>query len=223
MKIFSPISPFFDIPSSLEGKKVSHVDIRPGEDWLIWPDSCWILSNRPVFIPDFDEYFIGVPALAGKIGRLGKTIAPKFARRYIGSLSAAIIILSKNVEKTLEAGNIPAGSSICFDNSIILGDWVDIDNNEIPEKPLTLRLEEFFIPDIDKEDRDAPWYDFEIKIAPESLFSTIVETSRRHTLKMGDIILHPLVNYSIDLRENENIRISIPELSPTPILTTKFK
>ncbi len=223
MKIFSPISPFFELPSTLDGKKISPVDLRSGEDWLLWPDSCWIFSNRPVFIPDFDEYFIGVPALAGKIGRLGKTIAPAFARRYVNALTAAIIILPKNVEKSLESGHIPAGASVCFDNAIVLGDWCETGELENPEKPLDMHLEEFFIPESDKDLQTEPYYDFKMKVTPEKLFPTIVETSRRHTLKMGDIILYPLFDYTFDLRENENIRISIPLLSSAPLLTTRFK
>ena len=54
----------------------------------VWPDSCWILSRRPVFVPGFAPRFIGVPAIAVKISRLGKCVEPRFAPRYYAEWTA---------------------------------------------------------------------------------------------------------------------------------------
>ncbi|HAO63855.1 MAG TPA: 2-hydroxyhepta-2,4-diene-1,7-dioate isomerase, partial [Porphyromonadaceae bacterium] len=51
-----------------------------------------LVGNKPFFIPDFAPEFVLHPALAVRIDRLGKNIAPRFAHRYYQSASACAVV-----------------------------------------------------------------------------------------------------------------------------------
>ena len=63
--------------------------------YRLMADSTMLVSNKPFFIPDFAPEFVLHPALAVRIDRLGKNIAPRFAHRYYQSASACAVVEAK--------------------------------------------------------------------------------------------------------------------------------
>lgn len=171
---------------------------------LIWPDSCWLLSDRPLYIPDFAPEFVAIPALACKVGRLGKCVAPRFASRYAGSWTAALIILPESALQLLSEGVMPRCSEWCFDNSLVIGDW--------QAEPLRSL-------DISVEPADK-WVPAGLSVLTESasaaLMQSLCNLSEHNTLKMGDLILVPLPVPPIPLAEGMNVAIRAMDYQQAP-------
>ncbi len=160
---------------------------------LFWPDSCWLLSNRPLYIPDFKPEFRALPAAAWKIGRLGKSVAPRFADRYLGAFTSALIILPADAWQGLQNEMLPAPADYCFDNSIVVGDWGDARKSR-----LSLRVQDE-AGDITETELTLP--------SDEDTRAALSRMSARNTIKMGDLLLMPLAIPPVRLTENMHISI----------------
>lgn len=178
---------------------------------IVWPDSCWLLSDRPLYIPDFAPEFTAVTAMAGKIGRLGKCIAPRFAHRYVAQWTAALIIIPRPLCDRIIKGESPQSADLCFDNALVLGDWM-------PEPPQRLCIN-FQSPD-GPEAADSVAYD------SDPVFSALVNLSARNTLKMGDVIIaaNPDTFRAFAVQEGASLTIGTSDdISATTVLSTRFK
>lgn len=56
------------------------------------PSSAMILGGKPLFVPGWATQWAARPVLAFRLGRLGKSIEPRFASRYIDGVAAAMIL-----------------------------------------------------------------------------------------------------------------------------------
>lgn len=231
MKIFAPISPIVKAynagltPSLSDGASPLHT-------WIYWPDSCWLLSNRPLFVPDFAPEFVAIPAVAAKIGRLGKSIALRFASRYISEFTAAFIILPVRAISEFEKGKIPTPADICFDNAIVMGDWHKIEPENL-DKNLNFQLS------VKNSGNEVSSSSLEANF--KGIFSLISEVSKTNILKMGDVILFPAFSdaesasspgSAFPISEGVSAKITLlspslpdtPDIIPAPpLLSTNFK
>ncbi len=80
-------------------------------------DSALLFSGRPFFVPEWADAFVAAPAVAVRIGRLGKCIAPKFALRYVDGIAACACVSSRGGQ----AGDARFES---FDGALMLGGFV---------------------------------------------------------------------------------------------------
>lgn len=216
MKIFSPILPI------VEAAGITDYGIRHREAWNYWPDSCWLQSRRPLFVPDFAPEFLAIPALAAKTVRLGKCVALRFAPRYISPLTAALIILPARTIKEWSNGGYPPASDLCFDNALVLGDRPIADG--IYEDGLikfTLLLHS------GEQKREVP-----LSANISGIYETIVEVSKTNTLKMGDVILQPCTPLPVSgsdncaafpIFEHLSAEILAADDNLRPLLLTNFK
>ncbi|MDE6010320.1 MAG: hypothetical protein K2F87_02580 [Muribaculaceae bacterium] len=187
---------------------------EPGR--IVWPDSCWLLSDRPLFVPDFAPIFMAQPMYAAKIGRLGKCVAPRFAARYVTRLTAALVILPADALRRISSGIPLPPEDYCFDNAVVIGDWQEGD--ALPD----LGIDMLYPAGAELTDV--------MTLAPgiprhyPALTEAIVTLSQRNTLKMGDVILIPMPVEPIPLTEEARINIApaSPE-APLPFLITRFK
>lgn len=229
MKIFAPLYPLIKAicpeftTAAAQSECFSAIDLQSAADWVYWPDSCWLLSRRPLFVPDFANEFIVVPALAMKIGRLGKCIALRFAHRYVGEFTSAFILLPRN-----EAGNKINPklhfSDLCFDNAIVLGDWIKSDFESLPTEF------DFRLSVINPEGQSS---DSLLSARIDDIYQLLSEVSQRNILKMGDVILTPLHRHDhIELvtpfQIREGVSASVKYCNPASdseqeILHTNFK
>lgn len=180
----------------------------------MWPDSCWLLSNRPLYIPDFASSFKAIPMLAVKIGRLGKNVAPRFVSRYICQRTAALVILSSEALTRIQKGEPLNTFEYCFDNAVVLGDWSD------SETLFPITLEVMNPTDNATSKLQMPE---SRAIDTDGIIQAIVRLSRRNTLKMGDVVMVPLAFPEVLLEEGMRISISSDSTDPTALLFTRFK
>lgn len=203
MKIFADFS------------KWNQTGVRNDCGWIAWPDSCVLLSNRPLFVPDFDKGFYAVPALAVRIGRIGKNIAERFAERYVGNISPALIILPETAIECLLRGEMPLPAMTCFDSSIVIGEPAD--GSDVPTGSFDVRM------DIFKQDRDET-IDRRMRFSADQLTEAIVSFSKRNTVKNGDMVLALNPDFRQKIREGDVIRLYFPsDSSSRPTLETRFK
>ncbi len=95
-------------------------------------DSAVVLPPHPLFLPDFDANWEARIYPAYRIGRLGKSIARKFASRYIDAYTLALRLVPVDTNRELQAAGLPCGLDGLFDSALTLGRWTEIDH-ALPE------------------------------------------------------------------------------------------
>lgn len=82
-------------------------------------DSSILPNGRPLFIPEWADSFVGTAAIAVRINRLGKCIAPRFAHRYWDAVTACMITHGEQTEgHRIDFGAL----SMAHDNALALGE-----------------------------------------------------------------------------------------------------
>lgn len=118
--------------------KVIAFDRRPDGAFVEPPaveliaDSAVVLPPHPLFLPDFDANWEARICPAYRIGRLGKSIAQKFASRYIDAYTLALRIVPVDTNRELQSAALPCGLDGLFDSALTLGRWTEIDES-LPE------------------------------------------------------------------------------------------
>lgn len=97
-------------------------------DWFEVPDSSVLKTRNPFFVPDFDTDFQFFPSIVYRIGRLGKSIARRFAGRYTESVGIGGAIVATGLLERLRAAGMPWTRATAFDRCCILGNLVPIDS-----------------------------------------------------------------------------------------------
>ena len=166
--------------------KIIRVNDTPsGTDVVFHPDSTLLLTERPMFYPDFGGSWHAVIYLAVHINRLGKGVSIKFAPRYYDGVTLALHSIP--AEKDI----LPHGILTGMDNSITHGLWL------APE--MLPRLTSVCIngietnlglPDMDYINRMVSW------------------VSTHTTIRTGDLLLIPSVAEPLTLRPRSWIEIT---------------
>ena len=161
--------------------------------WFFMPDSTILRSGNPFFVPEFDDRFEAFPALAIKINRLGKSIAPRFVHRYFSEATFAMTLRASNLLDKLRSKGMPWTPAVNFDKSCLLGDFIDF--KEISEEGINLQIGEETI----KYPLDG------IMSQIENVISFITSDT---IIKTGDIVLLPLSADGFSLKPGINIEAS---------------
>lgn len=156
------------------------INSRKPTDMRVYADSVLARSGYPLFVPDEPGPWSGTVNPALRIGRLGKCIQPKFAMRYVESLTAVHLLHS------------PAAGAIAqiVDGAIIHGDEIPADQagNE-----LTISV-------TDAEGRRSRTISIDELNIPDALASL----SRLSTFKTGDMVIFTDFAIPTDLNINQN-------------------
>lgn len=174
--------------------------------WGVLPDSVGLPSERPVFVPDFDEEMTALPMVAIRIGRLGKCIEERFAARYIAGVAPALQLMPKSAMQRALSGETPQSASLCFDSAVITGEFTASDN--IGDAATFIYT---------ASDNNMALAVYECKTARQA----IAGMSLRNTLKTGDIILLPS-DKAITVSENLIIEAT-DAMGEKLLLRSKFK
>lgn len=134
------------------------------------PDSALLLPGRVMFAPEDAEEWQVVPMVAVRLNRLGKCVAAKFASRYYDALALAVRIVPRHLTPDME------GELSGMDCSMTHGEWLaPADFLAIPSLELN-----------------------GVKIKPgytrEDIDMAVNRASLLVTIKMGDIVMLPLVD-----------------------------
>ncbi len=165
-------------------------------DATLMADTSILRPGRPFYIPDWDDAFTLHPTLAFRIDRLGKSIAARFAPRYIASMAPAALALPGSALKALRAGKVAGAMECAYDYAMPLGEWHDI--SDIPD--------EVVINARDTAGQEAEWL---LSAMTIPIGQRLEILSRRFTIKTGDIIVCPPVADGIVLNIGEKVAISI--------------
>ena len=90
------------------------------------PDSSIIQKNQPFFIPEFSKEIHYEAEIILKFNKLGKHIDRKFSNKYYNQISLGIDFTARDLQKKLKESGQPWEKAKAFDNSAVIGDWIDI-------------------------------------------------------------------------------------------------
>ncbi len=178
--------------------------------WTLISQAAILQGGNPFFVPDFADRFEARVALAIKIGRLGKGIAPRFAGRYVEAAAPAILFIASDYLKEIQASGLPWTQAISYDRALALGKFTDISLEQAKKSGISLSIES---QDVATE---LKWSAESISPGIEEIISAI---SRDNALKMGDIILigisesgpevHPDMRAHLYLDDSESLAFNI--------------
>lgn len=155
-------------------------------DWYDLPDSTLLRSGNPFFIPDLGEEYEAYPSIAIRIGRLGKSIASRFAYRYIDGIGPGVAVMAKGLLAKLRDEGAPWTRATAFDRSLWLG------NLQGPDTLSKLDEIEFACGD--------RTITYRLSSLRTDIAGVIEKVSAYNTLKNGDLILAGLAAEGIKLR-----------------------
>jgi len=77
---------------SVYNNYVSDASLTSADEPLIYtvPDTALLKDDRPFFIPSFASPCTYQASLVLRIGRLGRSISPRFAHRYIDAMTVGV-------------------------------------------------------------------------------------------------------------------------------------
>lgn len=135
-------------------------------------DSSILYTGRPFFVPDFAERFVAAPSIVVRMGRLGKTVAPKFAHRYWDAITAGF-----SVEAQQDGDSRLTALGRAFDGAAIVGDWVPVADLEDPLHAMV---------EVKVGDTVVSSHCLADMLSPLDEMVSVV--SRRCSIKMGDLL-----------------------------------
>lgn len=148
--------------------------------WGIISASGILQGGNPYFMPDFADRFEARIAVAIRIGKLGKGIAPRFVYRYVDGVAPAVLFVAPDLIKSLRNKGLPWAQAISYDRCLSVGKFTPYTADNLNQAEVMLTF-------------DPPNDSSEIILKGSDLIPGIEETltaiSRENTLKMGDIIL----------------------------------
>lgn len=148
--------------------------------WTVMSPSAILQGGNPYFVPDFDSLFEARLALAIRIGKLGKGIAPRFAHRYIDGVAPASMMIARNLLENLQKLGLPWSKAISYDRSLAVGQFSNIPIEEILSAYVSL--------DIISGDEVNSFKSNGLCL-PFSIEGIISALSRDNALKTGDYIV----------------------------------
>ncbi len=125
---FSYIMKIFAIGLNyLEHNKALHGSLFKPEDPVIFTkaDTALLKDHKPFFIPDFMGRIEYETEIVVKICKMGKTIPARFAHRYYDAVTVGIDFTARELQKKLKEQGRPWELAKGFDNSAVIGDWID--------------------------------------------------------------------------------------------------
>ena len=93
---------------------------------FIKPDSAILKNNKPFFMPGFSENIHYEVEVVIKIGKLGKSIAARYAHRYFDEVTLGIDITARDLQQRLGKAGHPWVLAKGFDGSAPLGKFIPV-------------------------------------------------------------------------------------------------
>lgn len=197
-----------------------------GMNIMVWPDSAWIRSGKPVFLPDDRALFVWV-GLAAQISAVGKSIRMNFAHRYYRYATPVAFILGDAPVSALKAHGDPRACDIVTDCSALCGAFLQVEALGNPLR-LSIGLSPLAASIYPREENSSSEEikcemetKEEINLADplECLAKAIATASMDNTLKTGDLVGFMLPNF-YKAEPDTLLKIDVDGL---PLLENKLK
>ena len=141
------------------------------------PDSSIIQKNHPFFIPEFSKEIHYEAEIILKFDKLGKHIDKKFSNKYYNQISLGIDFTARDLQEKLKKSGQPWEKAKSFDNSAVVGDWIDVNNfRDINDINFCLQLNNEIVQSSNSS--NMIW----------KIDDLVSEVSNYFTLKIGDIL-----------------------------------
>ena len=141
------------------------------------PDSSIIQKNQPFFIPEFSKEIHYEAEIILKFDKLGKHIDKKFSNKYYNQISLGIDFTARDLQEKLKKSGQPWEKAKSFDNSAVVGDWIDVNNfQDINNINFCLKLNNETVQSSNSS--NMIW----------KIDDLVTEVSNYFTLKIGDIL-----------------------------------
>ena len=141
------------------------------------PDSSIIQKNHPFFIPEFSKEIHYEAEIILKFDKLGKHIDKKFSKKYYNQISLGIDFTARDLQEKLKKSGQPWEKAKSFDNSAVVGDWIDVNNfQDINDINFCLKLNNEIVQSSNSS--NMIW----------KIDDLVTEVSNYFTLKIGDIL-----------------------------------
>ncbi len=163
------------------------------------PETALIPKRNPFFIPDFSKNVQYELELVVRINKIGKHIQEKFAANYYHQITVGLDFTARDLQQELKEKGLPWEKAKAFDNSAMLGKWIDLADNNIQDLNIKLFKNEIVAQKVN---------------TGEMLFSVnkiISEVSKYFTLKIGDVIFTGTPSGVGQVLPNDNLRGFIAE------------
>ena len=141
------------------------------------PDSSIIQKNQSFFIPEFSKEIHYEAEIILKFDKLGKHIDKKFSNKYYNQISLGIDFTARDLQEKLKKSGQPWEKAKSFDNSAVVGDWIDVNNfQDINNINFCLKLNNEIVQSSNSS--NMIW----------KIDDLVTEVSNYFTLKIGDIL-----------------------------------
>jgi len=140
------------------------------------PETAILQKNKPFYIPNFSQEIQYECELLVRIDKVGKNIDEKFAGKYFSQIGLGIDFTARDIQLKLKEKGLPWEISKGFDNSAVVGKWMEKTAFEINNLNFKLL--------VNNEVK-------QIGNTQNMLFNVnqiIAHISQYYTLKIGDII-----------------------------------
>lgn len=168
--------------------------------WMVMSPSSILQGGNPYFVPDFADTFEARPALALRIGKLGKGISPRFVARYIESVAPASLMIASDLLQSLQSAGLPWSEAISYDRSLALGKFIALPYGNIPTCTVAMNMH------TPEKTDTLTWRPSELPFSIEDIISSI---SRDNALKTGDVIIAGIATTGLALRPGPQVELKL--------------
>ncbi|MBO4621286.1 MAG: fumarylacetoacetate hydrolase family protein [Paludibacteraceae bacterium] len=165
--------------------KIIGVTYGERKSLILKGDSALLVNRKPFFIPDETQQPVAFPALALRVSRLGKHIAPRFANRYYDAVAPALDIQAVDMRAQAIANGEPWTSAVSLDGSFPLGEWTTQKANWI-----------FWTNGTDEK---------KFAVTDEQIAEAVSLVSKYMTIRQGDIIFLQLNGQPLTIKLNDSL------------------
>lgn len=183
--------------------KIIGVTYGEASSLILKGDSALLVNRKPFFIPDETQAPIAYPALALRVCRLGKTIAPRYASRYYDACAPALDIWAADLLDQAQTKHEPWTTAVSLDGSFPLGEWSESDKIGWT----------YWTNGINRLDLGA---------TEDRIHDAVSLVSKYMTIRQGDVLYLQLTDKPIELRLNDCLTARF-EGNDTDALLCKIK
>lgn len=161
-------------------------------------DTALLTHRKPVFVPDWGGKCMATGCVAARISRLGKSIEPRFAERYVDAVGLAVKFELCTLRKRFAEKGLPCDIAESFDGAVSAGEWLETDIGKI--ESLTARFT----------------FGSQTAVCSCSDWAAMVENavttaSRFFTIRQGDVMIVPLEGARFEAVPNTHVTGTLGE------------
>lgn len=166
---------------------------RDRQSWFLLADSALSNRGKPFFMPDDVGIVTASASVAVRISRLGKSISPRFARRYYSQVAPVIHFQFPELKERCVREGLSFSEAVSFDKAMIHGIFMDF-----PENPDCLDMNLSL-----NGERVERWRHEDMS---ENIDVLISKFSEMNTMKMGDLIV-PALSKGVEVKPGDRLML----------------